>query len=152
MIAGGLFLGATLRPSWSWAPQWLTDTAPYAIAIGMMVLGLFVLAEVWHWAQRLWRTIAGTALLLAGLMMLVLPGPGLLTIAAGLFVLSREYDWANRQYERVHRKAHQVKDRAQQTIAAHRDARQARGNVVHPLTSADDARDEPTHHDHRECA
>lgn len=46
-------------------------------------------------------TLLGGALLLAGVVMMVTPGPGLLAIAAGLAMLSREYVWAKRALERV---------------------------------------------------
>jgi len=39
--------------------------------------------------------------LLAGLAMLALPGPGWLTIAAGLAVLAREFSWARRLLDRL---------------------------------------------------
>lgn len=45
---------------------------------------------------RVARIGAGFALLLTGIVMLVLPGPGWLTIAAGLAVLATEYTWAAR--------------------------------------------------------
>ena len=51
--------------------------------------------------QRFGRLVAGSFLVLAGLVMWVLPGPGLLTIAAGLLVLSRDFPWAARMLERV---------------------------------------------------
>ena len=51
--------------------------------------------------RRLARIAAGSFLVLAGLLMWVLPGPGLLTIAAGLLVLSRDFPWAARLLERV---------------------------------------------------
>jgi len=51
--------------------------------------------------RRLARMTAGFLLVLAGLVMWVLPGPGLLTIAAGLLVLSRDFPWAARLLERV---------------------------------------------------
>lgn len=38
----------------------------------------------------------GFALLAGGIVMLVTPGPGLLAVAAGLAVLSREFAWAAR--------------------------------------------------------
>lgn len=38
--------------------------------------------------------LIGTGLLAAGLILLVLPGPGLLVIAVGLAVLAREFTWA----------------------------------------------------------
>jgi hypothetical protein len=51
--------------------------------------------------RRIGRLVAGSFLVLAGLVMWVLPGPGLLTIAAGLLVLSRDFPWAARMLERV---------------------------------------------------
>ena len=42
------------------------------------------------------KTITGFALLGAGIAMLALPGPGALTIAAGLAMLATEFDWARR--------------------------------------------------------
>lgn len=44
-------------------------------------------------------SIIGTTLVGAGTVMLVTPGPGLLVIAAGLAVLSREFRWAHRLLE-----------------------------------------------------
>jgi uncharacterized protein (TIGR02611 family) len=40
--------------------------------------------------------VVGTALLLAGSAMLVLPGPGIAVILLGLVVLSAEFQWAKR--------------------------------------------------------
>lgn len=51
--------------------------------------------------RRMARMAAGSFLVLAGLIMWVLPGPGLLTIAAGLLVLSRDFPWAARLLEKV---------------------------------------------------
>lgn len=45
---------------------------------------------------RLARIATGSTLLVAGTAMLVLPGPGLLTIAAGVHVLSRDVPMAAR--------------------------------------------------------
>lgn len=45
---------------------------------------------------RVVRTVGGVLLLLAGAAMLVLPGPGLLAIAAGLALLAVDYHWAKR--------------------------------------------------------
>jgi chromate transport protein ChrA len=41
--------------------------------------------------RRIGVTIAGLALILVGIVLLVLPGPGLLLIAAGLGVLATEF-------------------------------------------------------------
>jgi uncharacterized protein (TIGR02611 family) len=52
-------------------------------------------------ATRLVRIVAGFGLLAAGVAMLALPGPGWLTIAAGLAILAREFEWARRLLNRV---------------------------------------------------
>ena len=46
--------------------------------------------------QRIAVTIAGFVVLLAGVALLVLPGPGWVLIFAGLAILSTEYMWARR--------------------------------------------------------
>lgn len=48
--------------------------------------------------------IAGTAVVIAGIILLVIPGPGLLTIAVGLLILSSEFEWAERYLENVKKK------------------------------------------------
>ncbi len=57
-----------------------------------------------HVAVRVGRMTAGTLVLVAGLVMLVLPGPGWLAIAAGLAVLARDVAWADRALRYVRRK------------------------------------------------
>ena len=54
-----------------------------------------------HAARRIGATILGWFLVLAGIAALVLPGPGLLLLAAGLAVLSQQYEWAERRLEPV---------------------------------------------------
>jgi uncharacterized protein (TIGR02611 family) len=43
----------------------------------------------------------GLIVVLAGVVMLVTPGPGLLGIAAGLAILASEYTWAERLLRRI---------------------------------------------------
>jgi UPF0716 family protein affecting phage T7 exclusion len=52
-------------------------------------------------ARRVVVTVAGSALIAAGAVMLVLPGPGFVTIAIGLSVLGREHAWAAALEHRV---------------------------------------------------
>ena len=42
-------------------------------------------------------TTAGSTVLIAGIAMLVLPGPGLVVIIAGLAILATEFAWAERR-------------------------------------------------------
>ncbi|MGB0099592.1 MAG: PGPGW domain-containing protein [Nocardioides sp.] len=55
--------------------------------------------------KRIAVEVVGWVLVVAGLAALVLPGPGLLMLAAGMVVLSQEYEWAERRVEPVKRRA-----------------------------------------------
>lgn len=61
-------------------------------------------------AKRFAATILGGALLLLGLAMMVLPGPGILVIVAGLAVLATEYVWAQRLLKRAKTQAEKVQE------------------------------------------
>jgi len=50
---------------------------------------------------RLIKVAAGFGLLSAGMVMLVVPGPGWLTIAGGLALLAGEFSWARRALDSV---------------------------------------------------
>jgi uncharacterized membrane protein len=52
-------------------------------------------------AKRLMVLILGVAVLLAGLAMLVMPGPGVLVIILGLVILATEFAWAERVLDRT---------------------------------------------------
>ena len=61
-------------------------------------------------------TIAGGfALLAAGTVMLVTPGPGWLAIAGGLALLAREYEWARRWRDRLREQAQKLSQRIGRT-------------------------------------
>ena len=59
-------------------------------------------------------TIGGFLVLLAGVAMLVLPGPGLVTMGAGLAILALEYDWAKRLLHRVRERIRAAAERAKE--------------------------------------
>lgn len=48
----------------------------------------------YKWARRIVITITGFTVLLVGLAMIVLPGPALVVIPAGLAILGLEFAWA----------------------------------------------------------
>ena len=50
-------------------------------------------------------SIAGGLLVLLGVLLLVLPGPGILVVALGFLVLGTEYAWAAAALERTKRMA-----------------------------------------------
>jgi hypothetical protein len=55
-----------------------------------------LLALVVDGGRRALVALAGTVVVLAGLAMLVLPGPGVVTVVLGLGLLGREFPWAAR--------------------------------------------------------
>lgn len=57
-------------------------------------------------------TILGVALLAVGAAMMVLPGPGILVIVAGLAVLATEYVWARSLLDRARNQAEKVQEAA----------------------------------------
>ena len=57
------------------------------------------------------KIVGGFALLVAGLAMLALPGPGWLTIAAALAILAGEYVWARRLLEKLKSQAGRLRRR-----------------------------------------
>ena len=57
------------------------------------------------------RIAGGFTLLTAGTAMLVLPGPGLITIATGLAVLGEDFPWAERLVEGTKDRVRTVLDR-----------------------------------------
>ena len=61
---------------------------------------------------RLVVFVVGAAIVLAGLAMLVLPGPGWLVIILGVAVLATEFAWAERLLGRVKGWAERAKDAA----------------------------------------
>jgi hypothetical protein len=50
----------------------------------------------WAGVARIGRIAAGTSLVIAGLALLILPGPGIPLLLAGLALLARDLPWAGR--------------------------------------------------------
>ena len=65
-----------------------------------------------HLFKRFAVTILGFGLLLLGGAMMVLPGPGILVIVAGLAVLATEYVWAQRLLKTAKSQAEKVQEAA----------------------------------------
>ncbi|MEY2478376.1 MAG: hypothetical protein QOG87_3691 [Actinomycetota bacterium] len=66
---------------------------------------LEILRFVARSSKRIAVTVVGGALVLGGVALLVLPGPGLLVVVAGFAVLGTEYAWAAAALERTKRTA-----------------------------------------------
>ena len=61
-------------------------------------------------AYRVMWVLAGVAILLVGIALLVLPGPGIVLIVIGLGMISFEVDWAARLLERGLEEGFDAKD------------------------------------------
>ena len=61
-------------------------------------------------AKRVVKIVVGFTLLAAGAAMLLLPAPGVVTIAIGLAILSAEFVWARRWLEHMKRHAGTARD------------------------------------------
>lgn len=78
-------------------------------------------------SKRILVTAVGGAFVLLGLVMLVLPGPGILVIVLGFAILGTEYAWAAAALDRTKRVATQAGTAARDR--ATRAARGARGGA-----------------------
>jgi tellurite resistance protein TerC len=93
-----VLIGAALvvEPWWK-VPEWAILLAVVATLTAGVLLSLVS-------PRRLLVAVGGGVLLAAGAAMLVLPGPGLLVIAAGLALLATEFLWARHALDRVKRR------------------------------------------------
>ncbi len=99
-----------------WA--WILAGAAVALAAGVTLFSSRVRAAVGQvlanltirQARRLVVFVVGGTVLLAGLAMLALPGPGIVTVIAGLGLLATEFLWARRLLRRVRETTGQVYD------------------------------------------
>ena len=66
--------------------------------------------------KRIAVLVVGLALLAAGVVMLVFPGPGILVIIAGLAVLATEFVWAERLLDQAKRQADKAKEKAKRSL------------------------------------
>lgn len=78
-------------------------------------------------SKRIAVTIVGVAFVLAGVAMLVLPGPGILMVAVGFAILGTEYAWAAAALERTKSAAAQAGTLAREGVT--KAARGAHGTA-----------------------
>ena len=67
-------------------------------------------------SKRVAITVVGGAVLLAGLAMLALPGPGFIVIVIGFAILGTEYAWAAAALERTKRTAEKASKAARRRL------------------------------------
>jgi uncharacterized protein (TIGR02611 family) len=78
----------------------------HATIVPLKIVGRFIARN----GKRVAVTIAGFLVVLAGAAMLVLPGPGVIVIIAGLAILATEYVWAQRLLRAARLRFDQAKD------------------------------------------
>jgi uncharacterized protein (TIGR02611 family) len=69
-------------------------------------------------AKRIVIGVLGTAVVIGGLLMLVLPGPGILTVVAGLAILASEFEWAEWWMHRLRDRAERAAESAGTSLRA----------------------------------
>lgn len=72
--------------------------------------------------KRVAVLVLGLALVLGGLAMLVLPGPGILVVIAGLAVLATEFAWAEHLLDQAKLQAGKAKHKAGGMLRRRRSA------------------------------
>lgn len=75
----------------------------------LLLLALDLGVLTWRRARRTLVLLAGSSLFVVGALMLVLPGPGLLVVAAGLGLLATEFYWARRWLAQVSERLSQIR-------------------------------------------
>ena len=99
MPATARFVGCHLSTGIAFAPRltlWFLPRFSETVGLGREVSMTYRCKQ----AKRLVVLVIGTMVLLLGLVLLVLPGPGLITIALGLSILASECDWARQMLKR----------------------------------------------------
>jgi uncharacterized protein (TIGR02611 family) len=79
----------------------------HTVFVPFKAVGLFIKRS----GKRIAVTVAGGFVVLVGIVLLVLPGPGILVIIAGLAILATEYVWAERLLRMAKERAVQAKDK-----------------------------------------
>lgn len=69
------------------------------------------LGITYRWARRCAIALVGGTVVLIGILMIVLPGPAVVVIPAGLAILALEFAWARIWLRRVRETGGQVRDR-----------------------------------------
>ncbi len=82
--------------------------------------------------KRVVKIVVGFTILLAGLVMLVTPGPGWVTIAGGLAILATEYVWARRLLDKLKERGVQLRDAV---LSSNKQKKQADQGTDNPPSS-----------------
>ena len=97
-------------------------------------------------AKRFLTILFGFTLLILGVAMLALPGPGLVTIVLGLGILAAEYVWARRLLDRVKQQSDRIRNSIfskDKSVSAAAGGAQSAGVVAQPTVVTVETRVEP---------
>jgi tellurite resistance protein TerC len=78
--------------------------------------------NAYRWAKRIVITVVGFTVLLAGIIMIVLPGPAFVVIPIGLGILGLEFAWARLWLRKVKEKGQELARGARSAIGGHNSA------------------------------
>lgn len=78
--------------------------------------------NAYRWAKRIVITVVGFTVLLAGIIMIVLPGPAFVVIPIGLGILGLEFAWARLWLRKVKKKGQELARGARSAIGGHNSA------------------------------
>jgi uncharacterized protein (TIGR02611 family) len=95
--------------------------------------------NTYRWAKRIVITVAGFTVLIAGVVMIVLPGPAFVVIPIGLGILGLEFAWARLWLRKVKEKGQELARSARSAMGS-QNSRPAGGNT--PPTKTDSEKPE----------
>jgi uncharacterized protein (TIGR02611 family) len=75
-----------------------------------------ILRWIWRSTKRIVVFVVGVALILVGLAMFVLPGPGIVVVFLGFAVLATEFVWAEVALDKAKKTAGQIGSAAKSTV------------------------------------
>ena len=102
---------------------------------------LAILRFIRHSTVLLGVGLVGGAVTVAGVVMLVTPGPGLVVIIAGLAILSTQFAWAERALDRMKQRAIAARDKASARRADRRAGPPASGPTTNEGPNGDQVTD-----------
>lgn len=79
------------------------------------------LEATYRTARRVAIAVVGGTVLLFGVLMTIGPGPGLLTVAAGLGILGLEFAWARRWLRRVKEESKKAAHKVTECARRHKE-------------------------------
>lgn len=73
--------------------------------------------RIYHFSKRILIFTLGVPVIAVGIALIPLPGPGFLVIAAGLAILSLEFEWARRWLQHTRNHIEKMAEQAQKAIS-----------------------------------